>query len=106
MSRINRASSPKGASISKISTEAKRVAVTKAFGNIPHLDEGHYLNWLYDRRRCAKVSNGKWRDLRYGIELEELMPTVRKALDRIRKRDGAWIASEVAAALVDSIDVD
>jgi hypothetical protein len=85
-----------------ISTK-KRDAVVRAFGDIEHLDQPHYLDWLYARRHLAKVRTGKRLELRYAIEEDELVQTVRKALDRIRKRDGAKIANEVAAALVDRI---
>jgi len=80
---------------------SKRSAVIKAFGPIP-LDAG-MLNWFYARRHLATVQDGKWRELAYIVELDELEQTIWKALARIRKRDGAKIAKEVAGRLADSI---
>jgi hypothetical protein len=88
----------------KITAKAKRQAVVKAFGNIGS-DDSHLLNWLYARRHLAKVRFGKWRDLKYGIEEEELLQTVRKGLDRIRERDGVKFSKEVAERLARAFDM-
>jgi nucleoside-triphosphatase THEP1 len=73
------------------------------FGAIP-VDSDN-LDWLYPRRHLAKVHDGKWRERQYVVEFDELEHVILETLDRIRKRDGAKIANEVAARLVDSIAV-
>jgi len=79
----------------------KHAAVVATFGNIP-LDSEN-LDWLYSRRHLPTVRDGKWRDLRYVVECDELERGVRTALDRIRTRDGARVRREVADRLADSI---
>jgi hypothetical protein len=54
---------------------------------------------------ASKVHDGEWRELQYVVEFDELEHVILETLDRIRKRDGAKIANEVAARLVDSIAV-
>jgi nucleoside-triphosphatase THEP1 len=84
--------------------KAKREAVTKTFGPIP-LDSQH-LDWLYARRHLATVREGKWRELAYVVECDNLEQVIWKTLDKIRKRDGAKIANEVAGRLADSIAME
>jgi hypothetical protein len=81
--------------------KTKRAAVAKVFGNIPVDSEN--LDFLFRRRHCATVRDGKGRDLRYVAEYFELDQAIRQTLDRIRERDGARIAKEVAARLADGI---
>jgi hypothetical protein len=80
---------------------AKRIAVAKVFGKHP-LDSAH-LNFLHARRHLATVKDGRWRELAYIVELDELEQHVWTALDRIRERDGVKIFKEVAARLADSV---
>jgi hypothetical protein len=80
---------------------SKRSAVKAVFGNIPVDTEN--LDWLYVRRHLATVPDGRWRELAYIVELDELEAVVLKTIDRIRKRDGAKIAREVADRLADSL---
>jgi hypothetical protein len=82
---------------------SKRRAVIEVFGNIP-LD-AEYLDWLYARRHLATVPDGRWRDLAYVVEFDELEQVIWKTLARIRKRDGAKIATEVKRRLIDSISI-
>jgi hypothetical protein len=88
----------------KSQATAKRQAVVKAFGNIP-IDDSQDLNFLYRRRHLAMVRNGGWREPRYIAEFYELEQTILDTLDRIRERDGAKIAMEVADRLAGSIAV-
>jgi hypothetical protein len=85
----------------KPKTSAKREAVAKVFGKHP-VDSTH-LNFLHARRHLATVKDGRWRELAYVIELDELEQHVWTTLDRIRERDGAKIFKEVAERLVDSV---
>lgn len=80
---------------------SKRRAVIEVFGNIP-LD-AEYVNFLYKHRHLATRRDGAWRDLAFVIEADELEATIRRTLDRIRKRDGGRIAREVANRLADSL---
>jgi hypothetical protein len=80
---------------------SKRRAVIEAFGPIPV--DAENLDFLFSRRHCATVPDGKWRDLRYVAEYFELETAIRETLDRIRQRDGGKIANEVRRALADSI---
>lgn len=83
-------------------SKSKRSAVKAVFGPIP-LDAEEYVDWLYARRHLATVRDGKWRELAYVVEMDELEHTVLVALDRIRQRDGGKIAREVANRLADSL---
>jgi hypothetical protein len=81
----------------KITAHAKRVAaIAKVFG-VDQVDpeDVHYTNFLYDRRNCAVVRNGKFRKLRYEIEAQDLEEAISKmiskTLDRIHHRDGSTI---------------
>jgi len=80
---------------------SKRRAVIEVFGPIP-LD-AELLDWLYARRHLATVRDGKWRELAYIVELDELETAIRETLDKIRARDGGRIALEVRRRLIDSI---
>ena len=82
-------------------SKTKREAVIEAFGPIPVDREN--LDWFFRRRHLAKVPDGKWRELQYIVELDELEQVIWKTLARIRKRDGAKIATEVCRALADSL---
>jgi hypothetical protein len=84
-----------------VQTRFKVITISKVFGNIP-LDR-EYLDWLYARRHLATVRDGKWRELRYVVELDELEHAILETLARIRKRDGEKIARKVADRLADSI---
>jgi hypothetical protein len=85
----------------KPQTSAKRQAVAKVFGKHP-VDSEH-LNFLHARRHLATVKDGRWRELAYIVELDELEQHVWTALDRIRERDGVKIFKEAAARLADSV---
>jgi hypothetical protein len=47
----------------------------------------------------GRVADSKWRELAYVVEFDELEQAIRKTIDRIRQRDGAKIANEVADRL-------
>jgi hypothetical protein len=87
----------------RATSKAKRAAIAEAFGDVP-VDSTN-IDFLYSRRHLATVRDGRprARELRYIIEFDELQQAIWKTLDRIRKRDGARIANEVAGRLVDSI---
>jgi hypothetical protein len=85
------------------SVKQKRAAIAKVFGSIPVDNEN--LSWLYARRHLTTCRDGTWRDLAYIVEADELEASIRRVLDRIRKRDGSRIAREVAVGLADSIAV-
>jgi hypothetical protein len=87
----------------KVGAQAMRKAIYETFGDIPVDSEN--LNFLYSRRHLATVPDGKWRELRYVVELDELEQAIWKTLDRIRERDGARIFKEAASYLHESIDV-
>jgi hypothetical protein len=50
-----------------------------------------------------RTREGRWRELAYVVECDNLEQVIWKTLDRIRKRDGAKIANEVRDRLADSI---
>lgn len=81
---------------------SKRNAVKAVFGPIPLVDP-EYCAWLYQRRHLATVCERGWRELAYVVEFDDLEASIRRTLDRIRKRDGAKIANEVRRRLADSI---
>src|SRR6266576_947967 len=86
--------------------KTKRQAIAETFGtNQVDPEDIAFTNFLYARRHCATVRDGKWRELRYVVELQDLEETISKTLDRIRERDGAKICREVTDRLVDSIAV-
>jgi hypothetical protein len=87
----------------KLGAKAKREAIAKAFGGVP-VDSGN-IDFLYNRRHLATVRDGKWRELKYIVELDELEQVIWKTLDRIRKRDGIKIFKEVTDRIVDSVAV-
>jgi hypothetical protein len=97
-----RATRPKASA--KVGAKAKREAIAKAFGDIPVDTEN--IDFLYNRRHLAKVRNGKWRELQYIIEFDELEQAISKALDRIRERDGVKILKEVADRLIGGIALE
>lgn len=86
-----------------VTAKQKREAIRRVFGNIPVDAENR--DWLYARRHLTTRRDGAWRDLAFVIEYDELEASIRRTLDRIRKRDGAKIANEVAAGLADSFAV-
>jgi nucleoside-triphosphatase THEP1 len=63
------------------------------------------MDFLYSRRHLATVRDGKWRELKYIVELDELEQVIWKTLDRIHKRDGIKIFKEVASRVIDSVTV-
>jgi hypothetical protein len=77
------------ASMSTISTKAKRAAVIKAFGKI-NVDDPDYVNWLYARRNLARAidPNGGHRRLKYEIETDEVDSAIDDTMEKILKRDG------------------
>jgi hypothetical protein len=85
----------------KVGAKAKREAIAKAFANIPVDSEN--MDFLYNRRHLATVRDGKWRELKYVIEFDELEQAIWKTLDRIRKRDGTKIFKEVTDRIVESV---
>lgn len=85
-----------------VTAKAKRAAIARVFGNIP-ADDSDYVNFLYKHRHFVTVRDGKWRDLAFVVEADDLEAQVRRTLDRIRKRDGARVAREVAGRLADSL---
>jgi hypothetical protein len=80
---------------------SKRSAVKAVFGDIPV--DAEYLDWLYARRHLATVRDGKWRELAYVVECDELEHAMLETLAKIRQRDGGKIALEVRRRLIDSI---
>jgi hypothetical protein len=84
--------------------KAKRIAVAKVFGRKHPIDSAH-LDFLHRRRHLATVKDRQWREPKYIVEFDELQQHVWKALDRIKERDGARIAREVADRLADSVTV-
>jgi hypothetical protein len=91
----------------KITAKAKReAAVAEVFGtNQVDPEDIAFTNFLFARRRCATVRNGKWRELRYVIELQDLEQVIWKTLDQIRDRDGMKIFKEAAEELIGSVEV-
>jgi hypothetical protein len=55
----------------KVGAKAKREAIAKAFGDVPVDSEN--MDFLYSRRHRATVRDGKWRELKYIVELDELV---------------------------------
>jgi hypothetical protein len=54
----------------KVGARAKRETIAKTFGSIPV--DSQFIDFLYSRRHLARVHDGKWRELRYIVELDEL----------------------------------
>jgi hypothetical protein len=69
--------------------------------NIPVDSEN--IDFLYSRRHLATVRDGKWRELKYVTEFDELERVIWKTLDRIRKRDGIKIFKEATDRIVESV---
>jgi hypothetical protein len=87
----------------KVGAKAKREAIVETFGNIPV--DSEIMNFRYSRRHLATARDGKWRDLQYIVELDELEQVIWKTLNRIHKRDGAKILKEAADHLVSALTV-
>ena len=83
----------------------KRKAIADRFGNVEINSEN--LNFLYRRRHLTIVRDPVLggRELKYVIEFDNLEQTIRKTLDRIRKRDGIKIFKEVADRLISGISM-
>ena len=87
-----------------ISIKTRRKAVTKVFGeDYPAIEDDSYVNFLFQRRDCAVVQDGRHRDLQYIVEFDEQDAAISAMLETIAKRDGRKIAREVADRLICSI---
>jgi hypothetical protein len=84
---------------------AKREAVARVFGNAhPALDDSDgCLDFYYSRRGLATVRDGKYMELKYVVEIDELEQVVRRTLDHIQKRDGVKVFKEASRHLRNSI---
>jgi hypothetical protein len=83
----------------------KRQAVAKVFGNAhPALDDSEScLDFYYSRRGLTTVRDGRFLELKYVVEIDELEQVIQRTLALIQKRDGVKVFKEASRHLRNSI---